>query len=305
MKERTKAHIAVIAANLFYGINFSVMKYVTDKLMQPIALNLIRVFGATVLFWLMLIWEKKEQKIDKKFYARFVLCAITGVLINQILFVKGVSLTTTIRASLLMLVCPIAVVCIAAVILKEKITIFKIVGLTLGITGAALLVSLKENTGKASNILLGDVFIIINAISYAFYLVWVKPLMQHYNAVKVIRWVFTIAFFMMLPMGIQQVAAIDWTIFTFLDWVAVLFIIVAVTFCTFLFNIYGVKILGSTITGAYIYAQPLFAAFIAIVWAKDKDNLLIKIIAAMLIFVGVYLVSFKKREITISVKKSN
>jgi drug/metabolite transporter (DMT)-like permease len=296
MNQRTKAHIAVITANLFYGINFSVMKYVTGKLMQPIALNIIRVVGATVLFWLLLFWQKSTIKIKKQDYLRFLLCALTGVLINQILFVKGVSLTTTIRASLLMLFCPIAVVFIAAYVLKEKITVVKMLGLLLGVGGATILISLRESTGSASNILLGDLFIIINAISYAFYLVWVKPLMQNYNAITVITWVFTIAMFIMLPMGIMETAAIDWSIFSTMDIVAVLFIIVAVTFGTFLFNIYGIKVLGSSITGAYIYSQPLFAAFIAIVYARDTQNLLLKFIAAVLIFIGVYLVSVQKKE---------
>jgi drug/metabolite transporter (DMT)-like permease len=296
MNQKTKAHIAVLAANLFYGINFSVMKYVTDHLMKPIALNIIRVVGATILFWFMLVWQKSSNKIQKKDYFRFLLCALTGVVINQILFVKGVSLTTTIRASLLMLFCPIAVVFIAAYVLKEKITIIKIAGLLLGVGGAAILISMRESTGKADNVLLGDLFIIINAISYAFYLVWVKPLMKIYNAVTVIRWVFTIAMFIMLPMGIQETASIDWSIFTAMDYLAILFIIIAVTFCTFLFNIYGVKVLGSSITGAYIYSQPLFAAFVAIVISKDNSNLVLKLVAAVLIFIGVYLVSVKKEK---------
>ncbi len=118
MQPKTKAHITVLAANLFYGINFSVMKYVTDHLMRPIALNVIRVLGSTILFWALHFLQKKSNKINRKDYFRFFLCALTGVVINQILFVKGVSLTTTIRASLLMLVYPIAVVFIAAIVIK-------------------------------------------------------------------------------------------------------------------------------------------------------------------------------------------
>jgi drug/metabolite transporter (DMT)-like permease len=297
MKQRTKAHLAVIAANLFYGINFSVMKYVTDKLMQPIALNLLRVLGATILFWLLWFYKKENNKMERKDYWRFFLCAITGVMINQVLFVKGLSMTTTIRASLLMLFCPIAVVFIAAYLLKEKITKNKIIGLTIGVAGAAILVSLKENKGTANNILLGDLFIIINAISYAFYLVWVKPLMQNYNASTVIRWVFTIALFIMLPMGAQQVNAIDWSIFSWKDYTAVSFIIVAVTFLAFLFNVYGVQVLGSSITGAYIYSQPIFTAIVAITYYQDTTNWALKLLAAILIFVGVYFVSQKKETI--------
>ncbi len=156
---------------------------------------------------------------------------------------------------------------------------------------------MRENKAQASNIILGDIFIIINALSYAFYLVWVKPLMTSYSALSVIKWVFTIALFIMLPMGINDIEKIDWNIFGVWDYMAVLFIIISVTFCTFLFNIYGIKILGSTITGAYIYSQPLFAAFISIVITGDNSNLLIKLLAAVLIFIGVYLVSVRKEKI--------
>ncbi len=295
MSNRTKAHLAVLAANLIYGINFSIMKYVTDKLMQPLALNLIRVLGSTILFWLLFFIKPSKIALQKKDILRVIFCAITGVVINQILFVKGVSLTTTIRASLLMLVCPIAVVFIAAVVIKEKITLQKSIGLLLGVAGAVILVSMKENTKVASNPLLGDLFIIINALSYAFYLVWVQPLMKNYNSINVIRWVFTIALFIMLPMGWTSLQQTDWSVFRAIDYAAVAFIIVAVTFFTFLFNIYGVGILGPTITGAYIYSQPLFAAIISIFIIRDTNNLVLKILAAVLIFIGVYLVSLKRK----------
>jgi drug/metabolite transporter (DMT)-like permease len=294
MTSRTKAHLAVLSANLIYGINFSIMKHVTDKLMQPIALNLMRVLGSTLLFWLLFLIKPTSIKIQKKDILRVVFCALTGVVINQIMFVKGVSLTTTIRASLLMLVCPIAVVFIAAVVIKEKITLQKSIGLFLGVLGAVILVSMKENTKFATNPLLGDIFIIINALSYAFYLVWLQPLMKNYNAVNIIRWVFTIALFIMLPMGWSSLQKTDWSIFGVMDYAALVFIIVAVTFCTFLFNIYGVGILGPTVTGAYIYSQPLFAALISIFIIKDTNNLVLKILAAVLIFIGVYLVSLKR-----------
>ncbi len=297
MQVRTKAHIAVLVANIFYGINFSIMQYLTPKLMQPIALNVLRVVGATLLFWGVRYITPTTKPIHRKHWGRLILCAATGVVINQILFVKGVTLTTTIRASLLMLVCPIAVVCIASVLHKEKLSINKIIGLALGILGAILLISLREHTTVGKHVILGDSFIIINALSYAVYLVAVKPLMQYYPPLQVIRWAFTLACVVMIPMGAQGVAAIAWGSFAWYDWAALMFIIIAVTFCTFLFTLYGIQVLGSSITGAYIYAQPVFAALVAVVILHDVSYWPIKLLAAICIGSGVYLVSYYNRAV--------
>lgn len=294
MTQRTKAHIGVLITNLFYGINFSVMQHITDKLMKPVALNMLRIGGAMILFWLLYFIKPSNNKIEKKDLPRLIACAFTGILINQILFVKGNALTTNTRAALLMLITPIAVVFIATILLREKIQFQKMLGLFMGVIGAVLLISLKETTQAGRNHLLGDLLIIINALSYAFYLVLIKPLMNHYSAIALIRWLFTIAFFVLLPFSIQPVSEIDWQAFRPEDYVMVSFVVIGVTFLAYLLNVYSIKILGSTVTGAYIYSQPVFAAIISIVVLNDQTNLVIKAIAALFIFLGVYLVSLRK-----------
>ncbi len=294
MKPQTKAHIAVLMANIFYGINFSVMKYVTSNVMPPIALNLIRILGATLMFWALWLFKPTPIKIEKKDAFRFLVCALTGVVINQIFFVKGLSLTTPLHSALLMLCTPIAVVFIAAYILKDKITSSKIIGLLLGVAGAVLLIALREQAKPGDNLLLGDLFVLINAVSYAFYLVWAKPLMQNYNAIMVIRWLFTIALFIVLPMGYNQVVNIEWGTISNKSYGAIAFVVIGVTFCAYLFNIYGIKILGPSVTGAYIYSQPIFVAIIAVILQTDTEHLFFKTLAAICIFIGVYLVSIKK-----------
>src|SRR5205085_11184041 len=140
--------------------------------------NLVRVGVSVLLFWL--VWligrtvrtgMKTEPGIKKEHWLRFILCSLTGIVINQILFIKGLILTSTIHASLLILCTPIIITIFAFWILKEKLTVVKIVGLIAGIGGSVLLILAKENSVHAENYLLGDLFIIINAISYAFYFI--------------------------------------------------------------------------------------------------------------------------------------
>lgn len=222
-----------------------------------------------------------------------VLCSLTGVVINQLLFIKGLSLTLSMHASLLMLVTPVFVTLAAAWLVKESLTFYKLLGLSLGIAGAIMLVAVKENTGTGSNIFLGNLLIVINAISYAFYFVLVKPLMQEYHPFHVIRWIFTIGLIFVLPIGRSEFSSIRWEVFTLKDYAAAGFIVLGATFLAYLFNLYGISKLGASVAGAYIYTQPIFASLIAI-FILHESLTAYKIIAASLIVGGVLLVNKKR-----------
>jgi drug/metabolite transporter (DMT)-like permease len=294
MKEHTKAHLAVLGTNLFFGANFSLIKIISPSLVKPMALSLLRVGLSLLLFWLIWIGSKTEWGIKRKDIGRFMLCGFTGVALNQILFLKGLSLTSTIHASLLMLVTPILVTIFALWVLKEHFNFYKAIGLALGIGGAALLVLQKEKGSADSNYILGDVLIIINAVSYAVYFILVKPLMQHYSPLQVIRWVFSFGFIMVIPFGWQETLEVNWQLFQWSDIAAFTIVIVFGTFLAYFFNAYGIQHLGAGTAGAYIYTQPVFAVIIAMILLGEQLTLL-KVFAGLMIFAGVYFVSFRKK----------
>jgi drug/metabolite transporter (DMT)-like permease len=285
-----KAHAAVLAANLIFGINFSAVQYITRKFIGPFGLNVIRVGVSTALLWLLIIFSSTKAGIRKEHIGRFILCSITGVVINQMLFIKGLSMTLSIHASLLILVTPIFITFVAAWVGTEPLNLWKILGLVTGVSGAVLLALERNHTGSASDILWGDIFIVINAISYAFYFVLVKPLMSAYNPVHVVRWVFTISLVFVIPIGWEQFSAIQWSSFGWEAYTATGFIAVGATFFAYLFNLYGIHQLGAGITGTYIYTQPIFASLIAVFLLNEQFNTA-KIIAAILIVGGVLLVN--------------
>lgn len=259
---------------------------------KPFGLNLVRVAVSSILLWILFFIRPTKVVIRKEDIGRFLLCALLGITINQLLFVKGLSLTYSIHASLLMLTTPILITIMAAWLLKEKLNLFKITGLALGIGGAVILISSRENSGNANDVLLGDILVILNAIAYTFYFILVKPLMNRYNPVAIIRIIFTIGFFMMLPFCWQEYREINFSTFTPQAWLAISVISFTGTFLAYLFNIYGIKNLGASIAGAYIYSQPLFAAVIAMIFLNEGFTWM-KILAAACIFLGVYLTNKK------------
>ena len=296
LNRNTKAHLALLFTNLFFAINLSAAKHLTSlQLARPFGLNMVRVGVSAILFWILYLVEISVGKnlpasrpVDKQDRMRFIWCALTGIAINQLLFLKGLSLTYPIHASLLLLTTPILIVLIAAWLLKERIGILKIAGLVLGITGAAVLVLAKGGSANSSDVVLGDILIITNAVSYTIYFILVKPLMLKYNPVMIMRWIFTIGLVMILPFGWIEFTQIQWNIFNAVDFTTMALVVITGTFVAYLFNIYGIKILGASVAGFYIYTQPFFATIIAMLFLKEELQLY-KLAAAVLIFTGVYL----------------
>jgi drug/metabolite transporter (DMT)-like permease len=276
-------------------MNYSVVKTISPSQLGPFALNVIRVGGSLLLFWTVWLFSKTSAGIRKKDWGRFILCALTGVAINQMLFIKGLTMTSTVHASLLILITPIAVTLFAFWVLKEKFTVTKAIGLSLGVGGSVLLVMQKETGPQAPDYLLGDTFILLNALSYAVYFILVKPLMNHYSTLHVIRWVFTIGFFMILPFGWTETMHINWSSWEPVHYICLASVVVTGTFLAYYFNAYGIQHLGAGTTGTYIYTQPVFAVAIAMIVLNETINWQ-KIAAALLIFAGVYFVNLRKKE---------
>jgi len=245
VNKRTLAHQALLFTNLFFAINLTAVKHLTNlNLAKPFGINVVRVGVSVLLLWLLYLLKPVKIKIEKEDRRRLLLCAVTGIAINQLLFLKGLSLTHSIHAALLMLITPILIVFIAAWLLKERLGMYKITGLALGISGAMVLILAKDNSGNGDNIFIGDILIIINAISYTFYFILVKPLMLKYDPIVIIRWIFTFGLIMILPFGWFEFIQIPWGDYTAIDFTSMALIVFTGTFLAYLFNIYGIKILG-------------------------------------------------------------
>lgn len=303
-KELWKAHFALFMVNALYGASHVIAKGVMPAYLSPNVFILLRVTGATLLFWL-LLFGKKNLRIDKKDVPLFALCGLFGVAINQLFFFHGLNLSSSINSGIIMTVNPILVVILSYFILKEKITGRKSVGIVLGATGAVLL-TLAGGTGKGDS-LLGDFFLFINAASYAIYLVIAKPLMQRYSPLKVITWVFTfgLLYVLLFPPTLTDLGSVDFAAIPQDIWIKIVYVIVGVTFLTYLLTMYGLKYLTPSVSSAYIYLQPVLVILFAVLFssigiAEDYTDTITfeKLAYMLLIFVGVYLTgssSFLKR----------
>ncbi len=293
MSQKLKAHIALFFVALIYGANFTIAKVVMDEgYIEPLGFILLRVLSGLILFSL-IHWFFVKEKIERKDIGKLILCGLLGVAVNQMFFFQGLKLTTPINASLIMTTCPIFVLIVSAIILKEKVTPKKILGILFGACGAIILITYGQKIQFQKNQALGDLMILVNAISFGTYLVLVKSLMKKYHPITVVKWVFTIGIIFVFPFGIKQLTMVEWSSFSTNIWVAVAYVLLFTTFLTYLFNAFALKIVQASTTSIYIYLQPLIASLIAILAGGD-ELVPVKLISGFLIFIGVYLVSTGK-----------
>jgi drug/metabolite transporter (DMT)-like permease len=294
MTGATRAHAALSAVALIYGANYVIAKSVMPDPIGPNSFIVLRVFGAAVLFWLMV--NRRIQWPARRDVPRLVACALTGVVINQLFFFNGLALTSPLNSAIIMTSNPILVMVISAWLFKQKVTPRRIAGVVLGAMGAVSLLMLSSFASSQLSSTAGDVAILVNSVSYAFYLVLVKPLMVRYKPLTIVTWVFTIGFFCVLPFGGWGLGEVKWSVLTSWQWFCVVFVIVCVTFFTYLLNILALSHVPPTVASSYIYFQPLLAALFSwlFTFVLDSDYTgdfsLAKAGCALMIFLGVYMV---------------
>lgn len=289
MDKRLRAHLFLFVVNLFYGAGFSVSKWLMPTYIKPFAFILIRVGITGSLFFILQRIFIKEN-IRKKDIPLLLFSSLFGVIINQEMFFLGLERTTPINAALIMITTPILVFLISFILKYEQATWQKIMGLVFGGGGAFLILSGK-GFSFSSDTFLGDLFILINAASYAVFLVIVRPLMKQYHPLTVITYVFLIGIIPVAIIGHKQFAVIQWQNYTALTWSGIAFIVIGTTFLAYLLNMFALREVNASVVGVYIYLQPVLASVIAIFLNQDSLTTE-KIIAACSIFLGVSLVSF-------------
>lgn len=295
MSKRHLAFLAAFGASFIYGVNHTLAKDLMPTYIEAYGFIMLRVLGAAVLFWITSLFFPWE-KIERKDWWRMILCALFGMTINMLMFFKGLELSTPINSSVVITLSPVILLILSAFLLKEKITLLKGVGIAIGFVGALVLILFgAQQQENAPNIPLGNTLFIINATAYSFYLVLVKPLTAKYSSITLMKWFFLIAVFTNAPIAFPQFLDVQWTELPSRVMGVMAFVIVGTTYLTYLFNVFALKQLRPSTIGAFIYLQPVIATIVAVFLGADTLTT-IRVLAAALIFLGVYLSTRKNKK---------
>lgn len=294
MKNTTLGFLAALGATVIYGLNHTIAKNVMPVYISPFGFILLRVLGATILFWIASIFVKHER-IERKDWPRLIACSFLGMVINMLAFFKGLELSTPVNSSVIITISPIIVFIFSAILLKEKIKLIRSAGILFGFVGALTLVLYTSKTGlNAPNIPLGNILFIVNSFAYGLYLVLVKPLIEKYNVINLLKWLFLLAIFMNFPLTIDEFSSVHWTNLPIKEAILpMVFVVVGTTFCTYLFNAYALRTLSPSTVSSFIYLQPIVGIIYAVSTKSDTLSF-VSVIGMILIFIGIYLVTKKQ-----------
>lgn len=288
------AHAALFVVATVYGINYIWAKDVMPNWVQPSAFILLRITGASLLF-MMLRFSSSWRWPDRKDVPRLFFSGLLGVAANQLMFFNGLNLTSPINASIIMTISPLLVVVFGLMARAEKLTLRRGIGFIVAAAGAVGLILIGKSINSIQSHPFGDLLILLNASSYAGYLVVVQPLMKKYRAIDVIQWVFFFGWIIALPFGIQGALEVEWAELPGIILAKIGFVIVATTFLVYLLNLFAISVVGSSTVGLYIYLQPLIATFFALLTGSETPHIA-QIACGILVIIGVVLGSFKRRQ---------
>lgn len=298
MNNRTLALLAALAATTIYGLNHTVAKVVMPHHIGAFGFIMLRVVGASILFWAVSPFFPKER-IAKKDFKRLFFAALFGMCINMLMFFKGLELSTPINSGVIVTLTPIIILILSAIFLKERLTTLKVMGIVLGFIGALALVfnNAPSLVPNAPNIPLGNIMLLINASCFGAYLVIIKPLTQKYHTVTLMKWIFPIGIILTFPITVEEFLEVDWSNLPFDALWRMAYVVIGTTFFAYLLNVFALKTLNATTIGAFTYLQPILAILYALATGNDQLDW-VKVVACLMVFLGVYLVSKKRKTAT-------
>ncbi len=289
-----KGHVAMAGANTMWGLMAPIAKIVMAAgLVSPLLMTNFRILGAALLFWTASLFVPYE-KVPPRDLLLLAGAAMLGILFNQGCYVFGVGYTSPGEASIITTTMPLWVMVLAAVILGEPITLKKVGGIVLGASGALMLVLSSSGVAvRGDNPMLGDMLVLTAQLSYALYLTFYRNFIKKYSVITLMKWMFTFAAVIILPLSVDEWAGAAWSEFTMREFAGVGYVVFFATFVAYICIMIGQKSLRPTLVGMYNYVQPIVASCVG-VWMGLDSFTPLKVVAVVLIFSGVFLVTISK-----------
>ena len=289
---KTQGHLAILGANIIFGLNTPISRTIVPDMISPYSLTFIRMIGAALLFWTTSLFIKKEHVPIKDIVLLFF-ASLFAIVLNQMPFIVGLSMTSPIDASIVITILPLVSMFLAAIIIKEPITFKKAFGVFVGASGALILI-LSEHTGTiGEGNMTGNLIILASVLSYALYLSLFKKLVSRYSPITSMKWMFLFASIVSLPFCYRALAETPFTALTVNGYFRIGYVVVFATFLAYLLIPISQKALRPTTMTMYNYLQPIIASCVAMVLHIGTFGMK-HLLSGGLVFLGVFLVTRSK-----------
>ncbi len=285
-------HLALIAVQIFFA-TWPIVGKLALRTLPAVALVGFRVAGASLVLVLLARVSGNMRTIDRRDWPLLIVSSGLGLILNQWLFVKGLSITTAINATLLSTSIPVSTLVIGMFMGTDRTTWRRILGIVLAGAGVLYLIG-PGRADFSSNRRVGDLLIVANSLCYGAYIAVSKDLVRRYNALTVITWIFIIGSVATIPPALISLSTIQLGSVSGKVWIEVAYIIVLPTAITYYLNAWALARVPPSTVAVYIYLQPLIAFVVAPIVLGETLGAR-ALISSLLIFVGVFIVTRSRR----------
>lgn len=285
-------HLALIAVQVMFG-TWPLLGKVALRSVSSTSLVGFRILGAAIVFSLLQRKVAQLFRLPKRVIAWLLISSLLGVIINQLVFVKGLSLTTAINATLLSTTVPVFILVVSIALGYDRASLRHVLGIALAAGGVVYLID-PWRADFSARTTLGNILIVCSSLSFGAYVSVSRNLFRQYGALNVITWIFLLGTVVTLPF-----AGYAWSNDSLSEvsggvWLAILYIILVPTVGAYYLNSWVITRVPPSIVAIYIYLQPLLAFGLAPIFLGESWNSR-TIVACLLIFAGVAVVTVKAR----------
>ncbi len=285
-------HLALIAVQILFG-TWPIVGKIVLQTVPSVGLVAIRVAGGAIAFGVIGRITGGIRRIRKADWPLLILSSFLGLVLNQLLYTKGLSLTTVINTTLLSTTIPVFTLLVGIILGTDRATLRRVVGIALAASGVVYLIG-PARAEFSSLTRVGDLLIVTNSLCYGAYIAVSKDLVSRYSALTVITWIFILGAIATVPFGVASVSHISLAHISVGVWLAILYIILLPTVGAYYLNAWALARVPPSTVAVYIYFQPLIAFTVAPLLLGEKLGLRI-LTASLLIFAGVLVVTRRAR----------
>lgn len=299
--KKLTGHIAIFSANIIFGLNTPISRTLMPEILSPYALTFFRMAGGMLLFWIVSLLVKKEKVAPKDILLLFF-ASFFSLTLNQLPYFVGLSMTSPIDASIVVTMLPILTMILAAIFVKEPITLMKAIGVLVGASGALLLVFNNHVDHEGQSNLVGNLIVFGAVTSFAIYLTVFKNLITRYSPITVMKWIFLFGTIVSFPFCYEPLMATDFSLLTSGTYWRISYIVIFATFFGYLLIPIGQKVIRPTTLSMYNYIQPIIASLLAVFIGIDTFGYE-QALSGLLVFSGVYIVTQSKSRAQLEAEK--
>jgi len=285
-------HLALVMVQLLFG-TWPIFGKIVLRSISSTSLVGLRICGAAIIFALVQRKLAALRHLPRRVLAWLVLTSLLGVVLNQLLFVKGLSLTTAINATLLSTTIPVFTLVVSIALGHDQASVRNLAGIVFAAAGVVYLVDPFQASFSTENTW-GNLLIVVNSFFYGAYIALSRDLVKKYGALNLITWIFVIGSVMTLPFAGYAWSIETWEFVSISAWTSIAYIILVPTVGAYYLNAWALTRLAPSIVSVYIYMQPLIAFGLAPLILGEQISSR-TLVACVLIFAGVAVVTIRSR----------